>query len=206
VVSYDGDATRVLDVDPDTLALTPHKFPASAHYPGCSGSPDRGFVYELGHADVATDSFDSGGDVVIGQEHCENHGRTIRGTKFGYVVMARLDDGSVTSLTTPHNEAYPHHISARNLDRPGWVYVSYYRDPERRFNDEILAVKMDGSGHVERLAHSHTAHDACYRCEAHAVPSPDGQRVIWASTWSKQCDGRCGSISNPQAYVVEAPP
>jgi hypothetical protein len=206
VVSYDGDATRVLDVDPDTLALTPHTFPPSAHYPGCSGSPDRGFVYELGHADVATDSFDSGGDVVIGQEHCENHGRTIRGTKFGYVVMARLDDGSVTSLTTPHNEAYPHHISARNLDRPGWVYVSYYRDPERRFNDEILAVKMDGSGHVERLAHSHTAHDACYRCEAHAVPSPDGQRVIWASTWSKQCDGRCGSISNPQAYVVEAPP
>ena len=210
VVSYEGDHERVFDVNPQTLALKPHPLPASAHYPGCAGSADRGFIYDLGHADLATNPFvapfDNSEDVLIGQEHCGNHGRTIRGTKFGYVVMARLADGSVTSLTTPHNEAYPHHISARNLDRPGWAYVSYYRCPGCRFNDEILALKMDGSGDVERLAHSHTAHDACYLCEAHAVPSPDGQRVIWSSTWSKQCDHRCGSISNPQAYVVESGP
>jgi hypothetical protein len=206
VVSYDGNADRVLDVDPDTLALTPHELPDSADYPGCSGSPKKGFVYELGHADLAANPLDGDSDVLIGQEHCDNHGRTIRGTKFGYVVMARLDDGAVTSLTTPKNEAYPHHISTRNLDRPGWAYVSYYRCKGCRFSDEILAVKMDGSGEVERLAHSHTAHEACYPCEAHAVPSPDGQRVIWSSTWSKDCDDGCGSLSNRQAYVVDASP
>jgi hypothetical protein len=206
VVGYNSNAVRVFDVDPETLALTPHAMPPSAHFPGCSGKAADGYIYELGHADLASNPFDGGQDVLIGQEHCDNHGETIDGVKFGYVVMVRLSDGSVTSLTTPQKEAYPHHISTRNLDRPGWAYVSYYRDPGARFNDEIVALKMDGSGDVERLAHSHTAHAACYRCEAHAVPSPDGERVMWSSTWSKDCNQGCGSKSNRQAYVVEASP
>jgi len=44
-------------------------------------------------------------------------------------------------------------------------------------------VPLDGSGKVESWAHTRTASHGCYRCEAHAVPSPDGRRVAFASNW-----------------------
>ncbi len=50
VVSYNGDYPRVFDVNTSTLALTPH--PMSTSYQ-CHGSASDGYVYALGHADVA---------------------------------------------------------------------------------------------------------------------------------------------------------
>jgi hypothetical protein len=123
----------------------------------------------------------------------------------GGVVMVRLRDGFVTMLTDPNNEAFPHHISTRNLDRPGWAYVSYYPSPGQRFNDEIIAVKMDGSKSVERLAHLHSNINGCYRCEPHAVPSRDGMRVIFASNWATFCGSGCGSTSDIKDYVLAYP-
>ena len=38
------------------------------------------------------------------------------------------------------------------------------------------------------------------------VPSRDGRRVIFASSWTLNCGTVCGSQTNPQAYVVEALP
>jgi hypothetical protein len=115
--------------------------------------------------------------------------------------MVRLRDGFVTSLTDPNNEAFPHHISTRNLNRPGWAYVSYYPSPGQRFNDEIVAVKLDGSKACERVAHMHSDFNGCYRCEPHAVPSPDGMRVIFASNWALDCIA-CPSTSDIKDYVV----
>jgi hypothetical protein len=204
VVSYSGDYVRVYKVDPSTLALSVRAMPASSHFPGCTGTASGGFIYDLGHADMTRNPFDNNEDVLIGQEHCGNHGKTINGVTFGYVVMVRLSDGKVTSLTSPNNEEYPHHISAKNYDRPGWVYVGYnIYNTGTRFRDEIIAVKLDGSQAIERLAHTHSDQNAFYRAEPHAVPSRDGKRVIWASSWSKNCGSTCGSISNPQAYVLD---
>jgi hypothetical protein len=40
---------------------------------------------------------------------------------------------------------------------PGWAFVSYGNDVStRRFYDEIVAVKLDGSGAVARLGHIHS--------------------------------------------------
>jgi hypothetical protein len=75
-----------------------------------------------------------------------------------------------------------------------------------RFNDEIVAVKLDGSKAVERYAQDHTDATDCCRCQAHPVTSRDGRRVIFASSWTLNCGSVCGSKSNPQAYVVEALP
>src|SRR3989441_9757132 len=121
----------------------------------------------------------------------------------GRVMMVRLRDGAITPLTDPTHEAYPEHISTRNYDRPGWAYVSYYPAPGRRFSDEVVAVKLDGSKAVERFAHLHTDVSGCYRCEAHAVPSRDGRRVLWASNWMI-AGANTGRRSLIQAYVVEA--
>ena len=52
-------------------------------------------------------------------------------------------------------------MSTRNLDRPGGVYVSYYTQAGKRFSDAVVAVKMDGSRTVERLAHLHSSTSGC---------------------------------------------
>ena len=201
VVKYLNDHPRVFDVDPATLALTPHPMPAAA--PICSGgSPAQGWIYDLGHPDLAVNPFDGGEDVMIGQEHC-GRGTVVNGQTVGGVVMVRLQDGAITSLTDPIDEARAHHISARNLRRPGWVYVDYYPEPGTRFDDEIVAVKLDGSKAVQRFAHKHSEFVGCYRCESHAVPSPDGRRVMWASNWTGNCLA-CGSPSDIRAYIVDA--
>ena len=107
----------------------------------------------------------------------------------------------------PANEAYAYHVSLRATRRPGWAYVSYYEGQEgRRFNQEVIAVPLDGSKTVERWAHLHTDTANCYRCEAHPVPSWDGLRLIFASTWSLDCDGGCGTQNIRQDYIVDRQP
>jgi hypothetical protein len=201
VVNYKGDHLRVFDVDPDTLAISPHSVPAGA--PQCSGhDPAQGYIYDLGHQGMALNPFDKNEDVIIGQRRswCP---ATVNGASMGQVVMVRLKDGLVTTLTKPDNEAYSYHISTQNLDRPGWAYVSFWPKSGSRFDDEIIAVKLDGSQTVERLAHTHTDTADCYRCEAHPVPSRDGKRVIFASSWSLNCGSGCGTQSDIKAYLID---
>jgi hypothetical protein len=204
VVAYNGAYNRAYDVDPATLALTPRPMPVL--HSGCHGTAANGFIYDLGHADMALNPFDNNEDVIVGQEHCGNRGKTVSGVLAGGVMMVRLRDGAIKPLTHPSNEAYPHHISTRSYERPGWVYVGYYADAGKRFNDEIIAVRMDGSYAVERLAHKHSVFSGCYRCESHAVPSPDGKRVLFASNWCAACGSGCGKSNVIQAYVVDTRP
>ncbi len=201
VVHYSGEAIQVWDINPVTLALTPRNITQS--YAGCLGSGSLGFIYSLGHADMTQNPYDNNEDVIIGQEKCGNLSKTINGHLVGHVVMSRLKDGAMTSLTSPTNEASPHHISGRSFDRPGWVYVSYFgTQPSKKYNDEIVAVKLDGSGSVERLSHQHSLTSGCYRCETHAVPSLDGTKVIFASNWAQDCATLCGPAPVGSSYIV----
>jgi hypothetical protein len=143
--------------------------------------------YEYGrpsHYDLTVDAY--GEEVAVGVSKS--------GHDEGRVIKRRLRDGQVTVLTVG---GYATHTSARNYKRPGWVYVTFQ---DRSLNwppylDEIVAVKLDGSMQVERYAHMHTIRDGYYT-EAHAVPSPDGARVMWASNW----DDKDGQINT---YVLD---
>ncbi len=202
-VHYSGDESRIFDVNPKTLAITPRP----ENGPICHGALANGSIYDLGHQDVALNPFDNDEDVMIGQEHCGNVGKLVAGQVLGHVVMVRLRDGAITSLTDPAREAYAYHVSGRATGRPGWTYVSYYeRQDGLRFNQELISVKMDGSKAVERWGHLHTDTRNCYRCEAHPVPSRDGLRVIFASTWSISCGTRCGTQTIRQDYVADGRP
>jgi len=133
-----------------------------------------------------------GRDDIDGLETLAN-GRT--------VVKVRVRDGLMTPLTDPSNEADVRHVSVRNLDRLGWAYVGYSPGSGKRFNDEIIAVSLDGTQTVERLVHKHTNDSGCYQCEAHSVPSRDGKRVMWASNWMSNGSG--GSSSAIEAYILD---
>jgi hypothetical protein len=203
VVQYEGDHARVFDVNPKTLALTPRPMPSSSPQCGSDQTAAAGYIYNVGHADMTLNPFDNNEDVIVGQRRswCAS---TVAGQTMGSVVMVRLRDNTVTTLIDPSNEAYSYHVSTRNYDRPGWAYVGYYPQQNgKRFNDEIIAVKLDGSKSVERLAHQHSNSTNCYRCEPHPVPSRDGRRVLWASNWTLNCGSGCGSSSDIKDYVVD---
>ena len=189
------DFHRIFEVDPGTLALKPHNMATSSLRCCVFQSRPNGWIYPLKHADTASDPFDNNEDVLVG-------GRSCPGSTFGHVVKVRLRDGAVTPLTNGVNESSVYHVSTRNLDRPGWAYVSWFRVAGKRFSDEITAVKLDGSGSVERLCHIHTAYDGCYRCEAHPVPSRDGARVLFASNWAQDCGAGCGGGTDIKDYIV----
>jgi hypothetical protein len=187
------DAQRIYEVDPVTLALKPHNMATGSRR--CNGKGPNGWIMPLSHADVAIDPAD-GTDVIVGMSHCSSDGT------IGYPYKVRLADGAATALTSQVNEAQVFHVSCRNLDRPGWAYISFWKEPGKRFSDEIVAVKLDGSLAAERICHIHSAATGCYRCEAHPCPSRDGTRVIFASTWSQDCGTGCGSASDIKDYVV----
>lgn len=104
------------------------------------------------------------------------------------IVSVDLTDGTKTELLPETLVAYSIHVSCRNIARPGWAYISEYFDSDAprlaNFN-EILAVRLDGSGTVERFAHEHHSRNEAYEREPHAVPNPDGSKVLWASDWDR---------------------
>lgn len=139
------------------------------------------------HFDLAVDS--RGEDVAVGVSKSKPDD--------GRVIKRRLRDGKITVLTPG---GYANHVSTRNVKRPGWAYVSYlHRGPTwPPYWGEVVAVKLDGSLTVERIAHLRTS-GTDYLTEAHAVPSPDGRRVLWASDWNE-------GLPNPVGgYVAEGP-
>lgn len=106
-----------------------------------------------------------------------------------HVISRRLVDGKVTMLA-PYGAAS--HVSARNIDWPGWVFVTYQGSHKSvregrypvPFYREIVAMRIDGSGEIMRVASTNSAeHD--YISETHASPSPDGSQVVWSSNWGE---------------------
>jgi hypothetical protein len=110
--------------------------------------------------------------------------------KTGYkgIVKRRLSDGQITVIFSMGAS----HTSARNIRRPGWVYVTglYYAP----YLNEILAIKLDGTA-FERIAFIPN-NKADYESEMHGSPSLDGTKVIVASNWNI-------GTRPVQAYVVE---
>ncbi len=130
-----------------------------------------------GHGDMTVDA--DGADVYVGISKADPD-------KY-HVIKRRLVDGAVTDLL-PYGNAT--HVSARNIQWRGWVFVTYqgsylktmtYAYPSPYYQ-EVIAVRIDGSGALRRLAHTYGV-DHEYLSESHASPSPDGSQVVWASNW-----------------------
>ena len=130
-----------------------------------------------GHGDMAIDA--DGDDIYVGISKADPD-------KY-HIVKRRLRDGLVTDLA-PYGEGQ--HASMRNINLPGWVFVTYtgsYAEIAAHpdwapFYDEVVALRTDGSGQIRRIVQTRSA-KADYWSEAHGSPSPDGSRVIWSSDW-----------------------
>ena len=132
-----------------------------------------------GHGDMTIDR--DGSDVYVGISKSDPDRY--------HIIKRRLRDGVVTDLA-PYGEGQ--HVSLRNTALPGWAFVTYtgtYDEIAKHpdwapFYQEIVALRIDGSGEIKRIAHTRQARDD-YWSEAHASPSPDGTQVIWSSNWGQ---------------------
>ncbi len=102
------------------------------------------------------------------------------------VKSFRLSDGAATLLLSGGTAFEYGHTSGRNIDRPGWIYLTVYDNSVtagRPGRDQVVAVKTDGSGTVEVFAFTHHTDTSTYSMQPHGVPSPDGRHVLFASEW-----------------------
>jgi hypothetical protein len=138
------------------------------------------------HADLGYDA--AGNEVYVAAEFDPAFSATVA------VSTYRLDTGARTTQLAPGGGGSPfrpHHVSCRNYKRPGWAYLTLQANnttpplnPAQTMK-EVLALKLDGSGTVQRFAWTFnnyiTGH---YRSECQAVPNPDGTKIMFASNWS----------------------
>jgi hypothetical protein len=132
-----------------------------------------------GHGDMTIDA--DGNDVYVGISKSDPD-------KY-HIIKRRLNDGAVTDLA-PYGDSQ--HASIRNINRPGWVFVSYggsYSDVAgypngAPFYQEVIALRIDGSGEVRRVVQTRNVKND-YWSETHASPSPDGSQIIWSSNWGR---------------------
>lgn len=130
-----------------------------------------------GHGDMTID--EDGSDIYVGISKAD--------PDKWHVIKRRLEDGRVTDLIPA---GYGTHVSTRNIDRPGWALVSYEGSYSKvagspgyaPFYQEVVAVRIDGSGEIRRVAQTRNA-KSDYYSETHASPSPDASQVIWSSNW-----------------------
>ena len=160
-----------------------------------------------GHSDLAVDA--DGNEVLIMACYDAD-------LNSGFVKKFRLADGAATSLLELSPD-FDLHISCRNESRREWCFISTF-DAEGRltddslswlpFEDEIFALKMDGSGDVQRIAHHHSRRfspstpdrdNSNYWAEPHATVSRDGMRMIFGSNWRENI----ASDSSVDAYAVD---
>ena len=130
-----------------------------------------------GHGDMTIDA--DGSDVYVGISKASPDRY--------HIIKRRLVDGAVTDLA-PYGEGQ--HASIRNINRPGWVFVTYagafpafaVQLGGTPFFQEVIALRIDGSGELRRIIQTHNIkYD--YWNESHASPSPDGSQIIWSSNW-----------------------
>jgi hypothetical protein len=160
-----------------------------------------------GHSDLTID--ENNNEVLIMDYYDEANNIT-------RIKKIRLEDGVETNLLD-FSWQFDSHISARNKYRKGWCFISTFDGPGRLeddslswlpFEDEIFALKMDGSGMVQRIAHHHSKRyspitpdpdNSIYWAEPHASVSPEGSRIIFGSNWRLDVQ----SDSSIDAYIVD---
>lgn len=141
------------------------------------------------HADLG---FDSEGNEVYVTDNAE----ATFPDRQRHLEAYRLDNGKKTDLLG-FAWGLSRLISCQNYDAPGWAIVSTYSKPEHYaenkahpFDDEIFAVKLDGSHEVRRIAHHRSQRFSVgdyaynnYWDQPNAVPSRSGKYILFSSNW-----------------------
>lgn len=141
------------------------------------------------HADLGIDG--DGNEVYVTDNAEDTYPDRLR-----HLEKYRLDNGVKTDLLGCA-WGLSRLVSCRNFAAPGWAIISTYSSPKHLveektypFDDEIFAVKMDGSRAVKRIAHHRSQRFAVgdysynnYWDQPNAVISRSGNYILFSSNW-----------------------
>lgn len=153
-----------------------------------------------GHGDCGTDI--NGNEVWV-QFHDDLGGSNT------YLEMIRLTDGTVNGLYFDTSTPLPRgvwggHVSCRNLNRPGWAYISEAEASLDVMANEIFAIKLSPSENlVERYGKHHATPQSDgtgYNFEARACVNRDGNKIIFDSAWN---NNTLNTWNHAPAWVLE---
>jgi hypothetical protein len=172
---------------------------------------NMGFLWQAplgaGHSDTGMD--EDGGEVLVKDVYDDE-------TNVIHIRKFRLSDGEMTNLLDL-SPLFDLHISLRNVNRPGWCFVSTFDYVGRLtddslswlpFEDEVFALRTDGNGDVERIAHHHSRRfspitpdpdNSVYWAEPHATVNKAGTKVLWGSNWRINMD----QVSSVDTYLCD---
>lgn len=160
-----------------------------------------------GHSDLGTDA--SGDEILVMDIYDDQTNETV-------FMKYRLSDGQETELLRT-SLLFDQHISLRNEERDDWCFISTFDYVDRLmddslgwlpFEDEVFALKLDGSGDVQRIAHHHSRRyspqtpdpdNSVYWAEPHATVDRSGKRVLWGSNWRMNMQ----DVNSVDAYVAD---
>lgn len=133
-----------------------------------------------------------------------------------FIKKFKLSSGAETELLS-FSQLFYDHISCRNEERREWCFISTFDNPGRlthdstnwlSFEDEVFALKLDGSRQVQRIAHHHSRRfspitpdpdNSIYWAEPHATVNRKGTRILWGSNWEQ----RVQSDTSVDTYVCD---
>jgi hypothetical protein len=184
---------RLLDVDLANGDIAPHVLTTDTS--PLFGDPQQGhFRVRWGHPVFAYGA--NGSDVYVVGSSGNWRGSVVSvvethdpENKVGGVLAYNADSNIYRSLTTPTDEAVVSHVTATNVNNPGYVFVAYagLTDDGTRNQGEIVAINLENPGATNgliSLAHHRTnSSENCYDCQPHIAASPDASRLIFSTTW-----------------------
>lgn len=154
------------------------------------------------HADLGVDAY--GNQVLIMFYNSKTHN----------LAALRLDGGGIMPLMpklgTFLDKGVPGgHISARNIKRPGWAYVSLGQSksgPNSWMPSlMVFSLKLDGSDTAEIWGKTFASnHGVNYGQEVQCVPSADGKKVMFASDFNDD-NLKAQSYSPSWIFQLEKP-
>lgn len=121
--------------------------------------------------------------------------------------MIRLDNGATTNLLSESQMGWPLHVSCRNINRPGWAYISEfeasYGEPSKPYYQKVFAVKLDPGANesavVQVFAQPHHSTNVNYDRSTFGTPNRDGTKYMFRSDWMGS------SSSEINSYVAFMP-
>jgi len=93
------------------------------------------------------------------------------------LYMHKLNGTGSTTLIQNDDFGIYGHVSCRNINRPGWAYVTHSMSAQ---SGQMVAVKLDNSGLVEHFGH-HFSSSTSYDQAPMAVASPNGDLICFKS-------------------------
>lgn len=147
------------------------------------------------HFDYGYDT--QGNEVIVGPSSLDRR-----------LTMRRIDNGVITNLLGDDKMSWYIHVSCRNIDRPGWAYLTEFADPNTQTfkpnYQKMFAVQLNPNANnnalTETFAHVHHSPNVNYERSPFGTSNRDGTKVIFRSDWMGDASSEINS------YVAFMPP